>query len=307
MTRDDPTLRWTNVYGLARTLLAASTLLTLACNSANLLFRPLGVEIARGVHDIPLLRFSLFTLLPGDRLEIARGLAIAILALVVIGWRPRITGLLHWWVTASFAVSSVIVEGGDQAAAILTLLLVPVTLTDGRRSHWSAPEPADTGPRPALSAIASAVASSALAFVRLQMAVIYFFACTAKLGVAEWANGTALYYWFLHPIFGVDGWRRSVLLPILVDPVGVTLMTWGAMTIEALLFMGLLMEKRFRPRLLWTGILFHAGIAAIHGLPTFGMVMIAGLVLYLVPTDRALTVGAPVFKLNRIETLAARG
>jgi len=300
---------WTNVYGLARTLLAGATLLTLLCNGADLLFRPLGAEIAQEVHDIPLLRLSLFTLLPGDRLGIARCLAIAILALVVVGWRPRITGLLHWWVTASFAVSSVIVEGGDQAAAILTLLLVPVTLTDGRRSHWSAPEPPDEGRRPPdTAAVASAVAASALALVRLQMAVIYFFACTAKLGVAEWANGTALYYWFLHPIFGVDGWRRALLLPILVDPVGVTLMTWGAIAIEALLFMGLLMERRFRPHLLVTGILFHAGIAAIHGLPTFGMIMIAGLVLYLVPTDRALTLRGPVWKLNRIEAmLAARG
>ena len=300
---------WTNVYGLARTLLAGATLLTLLCNRADFLFRPLGVEIAQEVHDIPLLGISLFTLLPGDRLEIARCLAIAILALVVVGWRPRITGLLHWWVTASFAVSSVIVEGGDQAAAILTLLLVPVTLTDGRRSHWSAPEPPDADRRPGVAAaVATAVATSALALVRLQMAVIYFFACTAKLGVAEWANGTALYYWFLHPTFGVDGWRRALLLPILVDPVGVTLMTWGAMAIEALLFMGLLMERRFRPHLLVTGILFHAGIAAIHGLPTFGMIMIAGLVLYLVPTDRALTVRGPVWKLNRIETmLAARG
>jgi antimicrobial peptide system SdpB family protein len=250
------------------------------------LFRPLGVEIVSEVRDIPLLRLSLFTILPGERLEAARWLAIVILAAVISGWRPRITGILHWWVTASFAVSCVIVEGGDQAAAILTLLLVPVTLTDPRRSHWSAPADAIAGPG---RAIAASVAVSALNVVRLQMAVIYFFACTAKLGVAEWSNGTAAYYWFLHPIFGVEGWRRALLMPALTGPVGVTLLTWGSVALEALLFMGLLMERRWRPWLFAAGVLFHCGIAVIHGLPTFGMVMIAGLILYLLPHERPLT------------------
>jgi hypothetical protein len=228
------------------------------------LFRPLGVEIVSEVRDIPLLRLSLFTILPGERLEAARWLAIVILAAVISGWRPRITGILHWWVTASFAVSCVIVEGGDQAAAILTI----------------------AGPG---RAIAASVAVSALNVVRLQMAVIYFFACTAKLGVAEWSNGTAAYYWFLHPIFGVEGWRRALLMPALTGPVGVTLLTWGSVALEALLFMGLLMERRWRPWLFAAGVLFHCGIAVIHGLPTFGMVMIAGLILYLLPHERPLT------------------
>lgn len=300
MSRSDPPIPngalspgpWTNVYGLARTLLAGATLLTLLCDRGDVLFRPLGVEIAGEVHDIPLLRFSLFTILSGGRLEWARWLAVAILAVVISGWRPRFTGILHWWVTASFGVSCVLVEGGDQAASILTLLLIPVTLSDGRRSHWSAPIPAPAGRRPAITAtLASAVARSALAVARLQIAVIYFFAFTAKLGVEEWANGTALYYWLQHPIFGVEGWRRALLLAIFTNAVGVTLLTWGSIALEALLFMGLLMERRLRLRLFCVGVLFHAAIAAVHGLLTFGLVMIGGLVLYLLPLNRPLTLG----------------
>src|SRR6185436_12365818 len=205
-------------YAWARTLLAGATLLTLLAEKADTLFRPLGVEVAREVTDIPFMKVSLFTLLHGDRLEAARWIAIAILALTAAGWRPRVTGVLHWYVTASFAVSCVVVEGGDQAAAILTLLLLPVTLLDGRRWHWSPPR--------AAGETATMVGGACRGLVRLQMAVIYFIACTSKVSVPEWANGTAVYYWSMHPIFGVEGWRRALLLPIVTSPVGVTCLTW---------------------------------------------------------------------------------
>ena len=275
-------------YAWARTLLAGATLLTLLAERADTLFRPLGVEVAREVTDIPFMKVSLFTLLHGDHLEAARWIAIAILALTATGWRPRVTGVLHWYVTASFAVSCVVVEGGDQAAAILTLLLIPVTLLDGRGWHWSPPR--------AAGETATMVRGACRGLVRLQMAVIYFTACTSKVAVPEWANGTAVYYWSMHPIFGVEGWRRALLLPIVTNPVGVTCLTWGAMTIEAFLFMGLLMERRYRPVLFVVGTLFHAGIAAMHGLPSFSLVMVAGLALYLLPWEGHLTASRPVWQ-----------
>jgi len=279
---------WTDVYGLARTLLALGTLMTLLSDGVDLLFRPLGMEVTEGVSDIPLLRLSLFSLLGGERLEWARWLAVLILLSVISGWKPRITGVLHWWVTASFAVSCVIVEGGDQAAAILTLLLVPVTLTDPRRSHWATRPVPIAGLRRRLQAI---TASSALGAIRLQVAVIYLFAFAVKLTVPEWANGTALYYWFLHPVFGLSGWSRAVLASALGSPVVVTLLTWAALAMEALLFMGLLMERRYRPWLFAGGVLFHVGIAITHGLVSFGIIMVAGLVLYLRPAERPLCAG----------------
>ena len=204
-------------------------------------------------------------------------------------WRPRLTAIPHWWVTASFASSSLVVEGGDQVAAILALFLIPVALSDPRRWHWGAP--------PALEGTAlkvgSLVACSCLTVIRLQVAVIYFFACTAKFAVREWANGTALYYWLVHPTFGLSQPLRPVFLPILANPWGVTLLTWGVLVMEALLFTGFLMEHRYRPLLLKAALAFHFGIVIFHGLFTFFLAMAGALILYLRPVDRPFRLMVP--------------
>lgn len=276
---------WTNVYGVARTVLALGTLVNLVCDDVDVLFRPLGVGMGEAAGALPLVRLSLFSILSGGRLEQARWLGIVILLVVASGWRPRLTGLLHWWVTCSFAASCVVVDGGDQVAANLTLLLLPVTLTDPRRFHWSRPV-AIAGRSQAIAAL---VARSALLVARVQVAVIYMVAWASKIAVEEWANGTAVYYWFLHPVFGLSGWRRTLLMPLLTRPASVVLLTWGALALEALLFMGLLIDRRHRPALLVAGILFHAGIALVHGLITFGLAMTAALILYLRPPGEIFT------------------
>ncbi|MFH6682314.1 hypothetical protein RI119_04800 [Bacillus amyloliquefaciens] len=82
--------------------------------------------------------FSLFLLFPDFRyIEIVKAVCICILILVVIGWRPRLTGFFHWWISYSFQNSAVTLDGGDQVAAVFTLLLLPLTLTDPRKWHWS--------------------------------------------------------------------------------------------------------------------------------------------------------------------------
>jgi len=291
MTPDrDTAPPWTNVYGAARTVLALGTLTNLASDDVDVLFRPLGIGMGEVAGTAPLSRLSLFSILSGGHLEPARWLAIGLLLVVASGWRPRLTGLLHWWVTCSFAASCVVVDGGDQVAANLTLLLLPVTLTDPRRFHWSRPA-AIAGPRQAIAAL---VARSSLAVARIQVGVIYMVAFVSKIAVEEWANGTAVYYWFLHPVFGLSDWRRALLMPLLTRPATVVLLTWGALALEALLFMGLLIDRRHRPALLVAGILFHAGIALVHGLITFGLAMTAALILYLRPPEQVF----PAARLN---------
>lgn len=271
---------WTNVYGTARSLLALCTLVALLADSTDLLFRPLGVEVT--ANRTSLMQYSLFSLLSGPWLPLAKAIAVTVLLLVLAGWRPRFTGIAHWWVTASFAASSLLVEGGDQVAAILALLLIPVTLTDPRPWHWgTSPVPLETTSRK----VAALISSSCLVVIRLQVALIYFFACTAKLAVTEWINGTALYYWLINPTFGLSPSLRPIFLPLLRNPWGVTFMTWSVLVLEALLFMGLTMRPRYRPLLLKAGLLFHFGIVVFHGLFTFFLAMAAALILYLRQVD----------------------
>jgi sporulation delaying protein B len=272
LTRSDRP--WTNVYGLARSLLALSTLLTLVADSGERLFHPLTVDDP-GIFDRSDFAGASLFVLARDHLGIAKVLAIVVLLLVISGWRPRLTALPHWWISYSFAASASMIDGGDLVVATLTLLLLPVALTDSRRSHW-----AGTGTGGAAASIA---AQTGLVLIRVQMAVVYLFAAVLKFPSAEWANGTALYYWWQNPVFGSPGFLRPLMAwigrSLLVIP-----LTWGVLLLELALAAALVAPLRFRRRLLPLALLFHAGIAVIHGMPSFALAMIGGLVLYLRPT-----------------------
>jgi antimicrobial peptide system SdpB family protein len=271
LTRSDRP--WTNVYGVARALLATATLLTLLANSTDQLFQPLLIE-DMGIIDRRAIAGASLFFLARNHLVLAKLLAIAVLLLVIVGWRPRFTAILHWWISYSFAASASIIDGGDQVAATLSLLLIPVALTDGRVWQWQGT--GDGG------VVASIAAQTGLLLIRVQVAVIYLFAAVLKLPTEEWANGTALYYWWTHPKFGTWGPFRS-----LTDWIGSTWLvvplTWSVLAFELCLAFALLAPARFRTRLLPLAILFHAGIALMHGLPTFAITMSAALVLYLRP------------------------
>jgi antimicrobial peptide system SdpB family protein len=268
---------WTNVYGLARTLMALGTLGTLLFSHSSSVFRP-----AQGMPDFPncsgLARLSIFCLVPDGRLELARFLSIGLLLLVVIGWRPRYTALGHWWVTVSFMASATIPDGGDQISAVVTLLLLPIALLDGRRWHWGTP--VDVTGRP----VRTLFAWSAFFVIRLQIAGL-FQACVAKLSHAEWADGTGLWYWLTDPFFGMPSWVRPWLTPILLNPVGVTAMTWGPLVIELALALGMIARRPVRPYLLAAGLAFHLAIGLLMGLGSFMLAMHACLILYLRPVD----------------------
>jgi antimicrobial peptide system SdpB family protein len=288
----DSSTPWTNVYGLARTLIALGTLGTLAFSHSTSIFRP-AVGIDRVPQCYGLTRGSFFCLFGADHLELARWVAVAILTIVAVGWRPRVTGVLHWWVSASLSVSGVLVDGGDQVAQVLTLLLVPVTLTDTRTWHW---QRVATAPSQR-SDVSRLIALSALLMIRLQVAGIYFHAAVAKMGVREWRDGTAVYYWFTDPMFGVPAYLRPLIMPVITSAVGVTLVTWGAILLETLLFSALLMDKRYRWVLLYAGISFHAAIALVHGLLSFALAMWGALVLYLRPIEKEFAFAVPSYRV----------
>src|SRR5438552_1957644 len=222
------TTPWTNVYGVARSLLALAPAGTLAFSAPGTLFRP-----AAGLPPAPYClgpgRISIFCLVPQDRLWLARWLGAAILLVVASGWRPRFTALFHWWIAFSLFVSATIPDGGDQATSVLTLLMLPVALTDPRRWHWQAlHEQTPTATRHVLRLLAL----SALLVIRVQVAGIYLNSSIAKLAVTEWRDGTAVYYWISQPVFGAPGWLHGILLAVAATSLGVIAMTWGTLILE---------------------------------------------------------------------------
>jgi antimicrobial peptide system SdpB family protein len=229
---------------------------------------------------------------PAGHGQAARALSIVVLLAVASGWRPRLTAIPHWYVAWSLLSNASILDGGDQITAVLALLLIPVALTDPRRWHWQpAPEREPGAGR--------LVAYAALVLIQLQVAVLYFHASIAKLGVREWADGTAMYYWLRNPTFGVAGWQRPIVDLLTGSPVGVAVLTWSSVTLEFSLATALLLRPAYRRRLLVAGLAFHGLIALAMGLVSFSTAMSGALLLYLLPIGHQIAVPRLRLRLAR--------
>lgn len=267
---------WNDVYGLAQSILSFSLFLTLSCNDIYELYKPLAYapEVMMGIG---LGKFSLFMLFP---LPVAKLIAIVLLIPGIIGFYPRIASILHFFVVSSFLLTCFLADGGEQVNFVISMLLLPLALTDNRKWSWDN-KPIDPLVVNRFINFRRMIASSSFLIIRLQVFFIYFEACVAKFKSPEWANGTAVYYWMIHPQFGLSEWATNFFLPILANPIFIVLLTWGVLLFEGLLFMGLCMPYKYKKILLPMGIIFHFLILLVHGLPTFFLSMTAALIMYL--------------------------
>jgi antimicrobial peptide system SdpB family protein len=268
---------WSSGLGLARSVLALGTAATIATTSPSILMSPLanGVRppVCTGVNRAGLWCVS------GGNLTLARWLSVALLLVVASGWRPRLTAVAHWWVSWSLMVGATSVDGGDQITTILTMLLVPISLTDQRRWHWQ--RQVDAGADPGIRHV---VARASLLLIHIQVAVLYLQSSVAKLGVPEWADGTAMFYWSRDPAFGSAPWIRPVTDLLTYSPYGVALLSWAPLALEFTIALAIFFRRpALRRALLIAGISFHALIAIDMGLASFFMAITGALLLYLLP------------------------
>ncbi len=268
---------WTNLYGLARTLIAGGMAGTLLFSGTDTLFRPV---VGTGDHPVcqGVSAAGAFCLVPREQLGWVQWAAVAVLLVVACGWRPRFTGLPHAYVAFSVYTGIAIGDGGDQIASVLALLLVLPTLGDRRRWHWQPPVEGDAERTGWVLA-----GAGALVMVRLQMSFLYFQAAVAKLPHTEWADGSAMYYWGHSLNFGAPGWLQPLVHPLVSSPLGTALLTWVPLAIEITLAVALLLPQRVRWGLLAAGLGFHASIAVLMGLWSFALAMWGGVLLLCAP------------------------
>ena len=268
---------YTNVYGLARSLLAFGTLSTLLFNEKNILFPAWYSGNLRPLMAVD--RLNLFYWFGYDGLWIAKIACCIVLLWVISGYYPQITGILHFLVSFSFLRFALITDGGDQITSILTFFLIPITIIDKRVNHWQRN-------KETYSPLANILGNWILLFVKVQMSILYFQAATDKMQVAEWMSGTAVYYWFTHNVFGFPLWYRDLVAPLFLNGFVVSAVTWSVLVLETLLFAAIFMSQNNRERLLVFALLFHFSIVLIHGLFSFFFAMAGGLILYLRSADR---------------------
>lgn len=273
---------FTNVYGLARTLLALGTLSTFLFNDIHSIFIESYVDADFGTT----FNFvNLFKMLGYDNILISKAIVIIVLLWVVSGYLPQVSSILHWWVSFSFFQICPVVDGGDQITCIITLFLIPIALIDPRLNHWY--RTTDALRR---NGYVNIVLNVILFLIKLQFLFLYFQAGADKLKVTEWVDGTSVYYWFNHSIFGSPSWLRPLINPMLVDATVVSGLTWGSIILEFVLAAGFFMTPSRKLILFWIGILFHFSIVLVLGLVSFFFAMAGGLVLYLLPIEKEIQI-----------------
>ncbi|MCV7424545.1 hypothetical protein H7K45_28780 [Mycobacterium yunnanensis] len=275
---------WSNCYGVARSCIALGPMLTLLFTPlSDLLFGMKGSSLDRCVGPV---RFGLFCLGGQHGAEVKQWVAIVVLGAVVSGWRPRITCLPHAYVAVSFFLNQSNGDGGDQISSIVSLLLLPVCLTDPRRWQWTVYEPVRCVRNPSGSFRADASTTAAvvgMCVIKLQISWIYVQSGISKLGQSFWVDGTAMYYFVRHGTFGASHWTRDTLYWVTSQPVLEAALTWAPIVIEVAVGVSLLLPRRFRALLLPPALLLHLMVAVVLGLWSFSVVMWGCLIFLLVP------------------------
>lgn len=217
-------------------------------------------------------------------------LACAVLVFVMSGYIPKVTALLHYWISFSIFNGIAVPDGGDQITAVLTLLLIPLCITDPRLNHWSAATVV-----PNRSKWRRGWPLAAVLGIKVQMSVLYLQSCIEKTSQTEWATGNNLYY-TASGVFGLSNPVRDFLGPLLENAFGVSLLTWSVLVLEFALAITLLTPAQWRPYLLLLAALFHTGIGIFMGLWSFAIAMVAADLLLTLPlTAKAF---APGFALR---------
>ena len=195
--------------------------------------------------------------------DLVRWISIVLFTLVLAGIRLWVLLLPAAYLAWSFASYNLMLEGGDQIASNLAILLLPFLLTVGSGGPGTRPSPR----------VRDVAVHLSVWLIRLQAVLVYGQAAVDKIRRPEWYDGTAMYYWARDASLqqGEPGW--SILQYLTQFQFFTNALTWGVILLEAVLAAAIFMPRRSRAILFVVALGFHVGIAAYYGLVTFGLAM----------------------------------
>jgi len=104
--------------------------------------------------------------------------------------------------------------------------------------------------------------------------VIYVQAAISKLGVPEWLDGTAMYYWLNNSSFGAPLALRGFLNPLLEHGWFVVALSWGSILVEMAIALAMVAPEGTRLWGLRLSVVLHLTIIVLMGLFSFGLTMV---------------------------------
>ncbi|HUE16213.1 MAG TPA: HTTM domain-containing protein [Planctomycetaceae bacterium] len=220
--------------------------------------------------------------------------SLGILALYMLGAMTRVTSVLAYVITVSYAYRAPLANFGlDQINAIAALYLAigpsGAVLSVDRlwRRYRTARSSLLAGITPLVPPVRrSARANFALRLMQVHLCVIYIFACQSKLQGESWWNGQAIW----QAVSNLE--YQSVDLTWLAwYPWLVNLLTHATIVWE-MTFWALVWRPLCRPIVLLIGVAIHLGIGAFMGMWTFGLAMIFLYVAFVPATTLNAVLGA---------------
>ena len=259
-------MKYNNTITFARSLLALSSLFTLLFNNVSY-FRTTKIQENY---------FNFFSFFDYEKLYIPYYSSIIFLMIIISGYYPRVLCIIQAWISFSIFNSIIVPEGGDQINYLLNLFLIPICLFDKRKNGWINEYTLASN-----NILINTNIKCALFIIKLQMSLLYFHAAIGKIYQEQWYQGSAIYYWVNHSIFGANDFIYFFLEFIVTNKYLVTFLCWGIILIEISLFVSLFLKQKYKYYIFVVGILFHFLIVLIFGLTTFFLAMAGGLILYL--------------------------
>jgi len=286
-----PNIHNSNVVTLSRALLALSFLLTLVFTPLYDLFPTQHLILIKQNVEYSLhLNFFLWF----DNIKIPYIISIVVLLLSIFGLFPRYMSILQFWVSFSVYHSALVTEGGDQINSILSLLFIPLCLSDNRKNGWYSKKNYNQNSQKSNLFLYNSFV--ALLFIKIQISLLYFNAGVAKIYAPEWSNGSAVYYWFYDPTFGAPHWFDFLFGFFFKNDITVTIINWSVIFLEIIIFISFFLKQKFKYLIFPIAILFHFLIILVHGLPSFFLSMSGCLVIYLLNVEISIKENLKIIK-----------
>lgn len=263
------TVLGSRMLGVSRTIMAVAQLSFIALTDPKYFFVPVGGKDLSATCSDKVVNISAYCISP-DNYEATNIGMIVILLIVASGFAPRVTSVLHFWVSYSIASSVSLPDGGETTMQVMSLFIMIASLSDSRLWHWQ--RPSRRGKSEALSAVAWAGSW----MVRVQIAYIYLHSGLAKLSVEQWADGTATYYVSRMEYFGSGGLFADVFRELLSVPLFALSSTWGTIVIEVIIAIMIVSNKSPLAKIaLALSAFVHIWIALMIGIISFAFIMVA--------------------------------